>query len=57
MISVNEPLLDGKEAKCFAECIETGWISSEGPFVRKLEEGRQHLKLPSPRWALALAMK
>jgi perosamine synthetase len=37
-IPVNEPLLDGKEAKYLADCIETGWISTEGPFVRELEE-------------------
>jgi perosamine synthetase len=37
-IPVNEPLLDGNEKKYLAECIETGWISSEGPFVRKFEE-------------------
>jgi perosamine synthetase len=39
MIPVNEPVLNGNEAKYLAECIETGWISSEGPFVRKLEDG------------------
>jgi perosamine synthetase len=39
MIPVNEPLLNGNEAKYLAQCIETGWISSEGPFVRKLEDG------------------
>jgi perosamine synthetase len=39
VIPVNQPLLDGNEAKYLAECIESGWISSEGPFVRKLEEG------------------
>jgi perosamine synthetase len=39
IIPVNEPLLDGDEAKYLAECIQTGWISSEGPFVRRLEEG------------------
>jgi perosamine synthetase len=38
-IPVNEPLLDGNEKKYLAECIETGWISSDGPFVRRLEEG------------------
>lgn len=38
-IPVNEPLLDGNEKKYLAECIDTGWISSEGPFVRRLEEG------------------
>jgi len=39
MIPVNEPLLNGNEAKYLAECVESGWISSEGPFVRKLEVG------------------
>ncbi len=36
-IPVNEPLLNGNEKKYLAECIDTGWISSEGPFVTKLE--------------------
>ena len=39
MIPVNEPLLNGNESKYLAECIQTGWISSDGPFVGKLEEG------------------
>jgi perosamine synthetase len=39
MIPVNQPLLCGNEAKYLAECVESGWISSEGPFVRKLEQG------------------
>ena len=43
IIPVNEPLLNGNEAKYLAECIETGWISSEGPFVRKLEAGMAQL--------------
>src|SRR5262249_15566861 len=38
-IPVNEPLLEGNEKKYLAECIDTGWISSDGPFVRRLEEG------------------
>ena len=37
-IPVNEPLLDGNEKKYLNECIDTGWISSEGPFVRQFEE-------------------
>lgn len=37
MIPVNTPLLAGNEKKYLAECIETGWISSEGPFVEKFE--------------------
>ena len=38
MIPVNEPLLDGNEKEYLAECINTGWISSEGPFVSRFEE-------------------
>ena len=37
-IPVNEPLLNGNEKKYLNECIETGWISSEGPFVQKFEK-------------------
>ena len=37
MIPVNEPILNGNELNYLKECIETGWISSEGPFVEKLE--------------------
>lgn len=36
-IPVNEPLLEGNERKYLNECIDTGWISSEGPFVNQLE--------------------
>jgi len=38
MIPVNVPLLNGNEKKYLNECIDTGWISSEGPFVKKFEE-------------------
>ncbi|MEI6314193.1 MAG: DegT/DnrJ/EryC1/StrS aminotransferase family protein, partial [Syntrophus sp. (in: bacteria)] len=37
-IPVNEPLLDGNEKKYLIECIETGWISSEGPFIKEFEQ-------------------
>ena len=37
-IPVNTPLLDGNEKKYINECIDSGWISTEGPFVRKFEE-------------------
>lgn len=37
-IPVNEPLLNGNEEKYLVECIRTGWISSEGPFIKKFEE-------------------
>jgi perosamine synthetase len=36
-IPVNEPLLDGNDKKYLIECIESGWISAEGPFVEKFE--------------------
>lgn len=48
MIPVNEPLLNGNEKKYLQECIDTGWISSEGPFVERFEQafarrvGRRH---------------
>ena len=38
-IPVNEPDLSGNEKKYLQECIDTGWISSEGPFVERLESG------------------
>jgi perosamine synthetase len=37
-ISVNEPLLDGREKEYLIECIDSGWVSSEGPFVGQFEE-------------------
>lgn len=37
-IAVNTPLLLGNEKKYLNECIDTGWISSEGPFIKSLEE-------------------
>ena len=37
-IPVNEPLLEGNEKKYLNECIYTGWISSDGPFVKRFEE-------------------
>lgn len=37
-IPVNVPKLDGNEAKYLREAIDSGWISSEGPFVKKFEQ-------------------
>ncbi|MBD5492116.1 MAG: DegT/DnrJ/EryC1/StrS family aminotransferase [Lachnospiraceae bacterium] len=37
-VPVNEPLLNGNEKKYLCECIDTGWISSEGPFVKAFEQ-------------------
>lgn len=47
-VPVNEPLLDGNEREYLQECIDSGWISSEGPFVTRFESefarrvGRRH---------------
>lgn len=38
MIPVNEPLLNGNERKYLLEALDSGWISSEGPFVTKFEQ-------------------
>jgi perosamine synthetase len=38
MIPVNTPILNGNERQYLNECIDTGWISSEGPFVTRFEE-------------------
>jgi perosamine synthetase len=37
-IPVNTPRLDGNEEKYLAECIRSGWISSEGPAVKEFEQ-------------------
>jgi len=36
-IPVNQPALRGKEREYLLECLATGWISSEGPFVKRFE--------------------
>jgi perosamine synthetase len=41
-IPVNTPLLNGNEKKYLNECIDSGWISSEGPFVERLESELSH---------------
>lgn len=39
MIPVNSITLNGNEKKYLEECIDSGWISSEGPYVNKFEKG------------------
>lgn len=39
MIPVNTPLIGKREKELILECLETGWISSEGPFIKQFEEG------------------
>lgn len=42
-VLVNEPKLDGNEKKYLNECIDSGWISFEGPFVGRFEAGMANL--------------
>ena len=51
-IPVNVPLLNGNERKYLNECIETGWISSEGPFVKKFED--EFAKLVNKKYAISV---
>ena len=37
-IPVNEPLIGEREKELVLQCLDTGWISSEGPFVNQFEE-------------------
>lgn len=62
-IPVNNPLLDGNEGRYLAECVEQGWLSSEGPFVARFEEtvandlGRGHgIAVSSGSGALEVAV-
>ncbi len=63
-VPVNTPLLSGNELKYLTECIETGWISSEGPFITKFEQqlsayvGRKHgIAVSNGSAALDIAIK
>ena len=48
MIPVNEPRLENREREYVLECLESGWISSAGQFIRSFEDswaqycGMQH---------------
>lgn len=63
-VPVNTPLLGGNELKYISECIETGWISSEGPFITEFESkfsnyiGRDHgIAVSNGSAALDIAVK
>ena len=38
MIPLSIPNLGGREAEYLAECVDTGWVSSAGPFVNRFEK-------------------
>ena len=63
-IPVNVPLLEGNELKYLTECINTGWISSEGPFITEFEHkfseyvGQKHgIAVSNGSAALDIAIK
>ncbi len=53
MIPVNTPLLSGNERQYLLECIETGWISSEGPFINIFE--KEFSKYVDRRFGIAVS--
>lgn len=63
-VPVNQPVLDGHEKEYLIRCIDTGWISSEGPAVQEFEQklaarlGRTHgVAVSNGSTALDLAVK
>ncbi|KIA95104.1 aminotransferase DegT [Pedobacter kyungheensis] len=52
-IPVNTPMLNGNELKYLTACIETGWISSEGPFIDKFET--QFSQYIGPKYGVAVS--
>lgn len=54
-IPVAEPSLDGNELKYVTECVETRWISSQGPFVRRFEADIANRLGIAPELALAVS--
>ncbi len=52
MIPVNEPILGKHEKDLLKECIHTGWISSEGPFVKEFES--KFAKLVGRKYGVAV---
>lgn len=62
-ITVAAPLLNGNELAYVTDCIKTGWISSQGKYVRRFEElfaelyGMQALAVSNGTVALHLALE
>ena len=52
-IPVNRPIIGEIEKKFVLECLDSGWISSEGPFVSRFEE--VFAKRVSRKYAIACA--
>lgn len=52
-VPVNKPLFSNKEIQYLEQCITSGWISSEGPFVKKLED--QFSEVINRKFGIAVA--
>lgn len=37
-VSVNTPVFNGNEKKYLLDCIDSGWVSSDGPYVKRFEK-------------------
>ena len=62
-IPVNEPMIGGNAVKYVAECVKSGWVSSEGRFIGEFEEawasfcgGQTGVAVNSGTAALEIAM-
>jgi perosamine synthetase len=51
-IAVNQPLLDGNERQYLQRCLDSGWISSEGPFVTQFEAAMS--RRVNRQWGIAV---
>ena len=52
-IPVNRPLIMGDELNFGSDCIKSGWISSNGSYVKKFE--KKFAKLVSRKYAVAVS--
>ena len=52
MIPVSSPLFQGNEKKYLQQCIDNGWVSSDGYFVQKFEE--KFAKWSGNKYAIAV---
>ena len=52
-IPVNRPLITKMEADSVAKCIKSGWISGDGPYVKKFE--KEFAKTVSRKYAITVS--
>ena len=52
MINLSTPNFNGNEIKYLKKCIETGWVSTSGPFINRFE--KKILKYTSSKYAIGV---